>query len=140
MDAIQQATAEELAAVDGVGGVIAESIRDWFEQDWHRAILEAWEAAGVELSPTASEALPATLAGLTVVVTGTMEDFTREGANEAIAARGGRAASSVSRKTNYVVAGPGAGSKETKARDLGVPILTEAQFKQLLEGGPAALN
>jgi DNA ligase (NAD+) len=138
IEAIRAAEAAALAAVAGVGAVIAESVKEWFELDWHAAIVTAWERAGVRLAQ-AAEAPPATLAGLTVVVTGALEGFSREAAKEAIAARGGRAAGSVSQRTDYVVAGPGAGAKEAKARQLGLPILDEAQFARLLAGGPAAL-
>jgi DNA ligase (NAD+) len=138
VEAIAAASEEDLAAVDGVGSGIAESIREWFATDWHRTVVEAWITSGVHLSDAAVTALPQTLKGLAVVVTGTLEGFTREGAKEAIAARGGRPAGSVSSKTDYVVVGPGAGSKEAKARSLGLPILDEAGFVRLLEGGPSA--
>ncbi|MDR3359680.1 MAG: NAD-dependent DNA ligase LigA [Bifidobacteriaceae bacterium] len=138
IEAIRAASAEELAAIDGVGGVIAESVVEWFATPWRAAIVQAWAEAGVRQAEDAGS-LPQTLRGLTVVVTGTLESFSREGAKEAIAARGGRAASSVSKRTDYVVVGPGAGSKEAKARELGLPILDEAQFAALLEGGPTAL-
>jgi DNA ligase (NAD+) len=138
IEAIRAASAEDLAGVEGVGAVIAESIKEWFAQDWRAEIVAAWAAAGARLA-TAAEPAPATLAGLSVVVTGTLEGFSREGAQEAIAARGGKPAGSVSRRTDYVVAGPGAGSKEAKARQLGVPILDEAQFVKLLAGGPGAI-
>ncbi|MDR2114671.1 MAG: NAD-dependent DNA ligase LigA [Bifidobacteriaceae bacterium] len=139
LDAIQAAPIEQLAEVDGVGIVIAQSIQDWFAQDWHQDIVEAWAAAGVHLAEAGVEERPQTLAGLTVVVTGTLEGFTRDQVKEAIVSRGGRAAGSVSRKTDYVVVGPGAGSKETKARELGLPVLDQSAFERLLEGGPAAL-
>lgn len=141
--AIEAATAEELAETEGVGGIIASSLKDWFEVDWHRQIVEEWRAAGVDFAdeePEESEELPATLEGLTLVVTGSLEGFTREEAAEAITARGGRASSSVSKKTSYVVVGENAGSKETKARDLGLPILDEEQFVRLLAEGPGALE
>ncbi|MDR1117799.1 MAG: NAD-dependent DNA ligase LigA [Bifidobacteriaceae bacterium] len=138
VEAIRAADPEALAAVDGVGPVIAESLAEWFAADWRVDVVEAWAAAGVRLAEE-REALPATLAGLTVVVTGTLEGFTREGAKEAVAARGGRAAGSVSKRTDYVVVGPGAGSKEAKARELGIPVLDEAGFVALLDGGPGAL-
>ncbi|MDR0627878.1 MAG: NAD-dependent DNA ligase LigA, partial [Bifidobacteriaceae bacterium] len=139
VEAIAAASPEELAAVDGVGPGIAQSVTDWFAVDWHRDIIEAWIAAGVRLAAEAGARLAQTLAGLSVVVTGSLEGFSREGAKEAIAARGGKPASSVSAKTDYVVVGPGAGAKEGKARQLGRPILDEAQFVQLLEGGPEAI-
>ncbi|MDR1634885.1 MAG: NAD-dependent DNA ligase LigA [Bifidobacteriaceae bacterium] len=140
VEAIGAASEAELAAVDGVGPGIAESIREWFTVEWHRAIVEAWAAAGVRLADAAVTALPQTLAGLSVVVTGTLEGFTREGAKEAIAARGGKASGSVSAKTDYVVVGPGAGAKEAKARQLGLPIVDQEGFTRLLEGGPAAIE
>jgi DNA ligase (NAD+) len=136
VQAISAATEADLAAVDGVGPGIAQSIQEWFAAAWHREIIDAWAAAGVRLSADQAPAVAPTLAGLTIVVTGSLEGFTREGAKEAIAARGGKPASSVSQKTDYVVVGPGAGSKEAKARQLGLPILDEAQFRQLLEKGP----
>jgi DNA ligase (NAD+) len=135
IDAIRAASAPELAAVEGVGPVIAESILDWFAADWRAGVVEEWARAGVRLTAE-RVALPATLRGLTVVVTGTLEGFTREGAKEAIAARGGRPAGSVSKNTDYVVVGANAGSKETKARELGIPILDEPEFVALLATGP----
>ncbi len=108
--------------------------------DWHREIVDSWAAAGVTMEDDASELPPQILEGLTIVVTGTLEEFSRDSAKEAIVSRGGKAAGSVSKKTSYVVAGANAGSKETKARDLGVPILDEAGFKTLLDDGPAGLD
>ena len=140
--AIEAASVEDLAQTDGVGGVIAQSIADWFATDWQQDIVAAWRAAGVGFTdpePEPSEAAPATLAGLTVVVTGSLEGFTRDEAAEAITSRGGKTSSSVSKKTSYVVVGENAGSKETKARDLGVPILDEAGFNLLLAEGPTGL-
>jgi DNA ligase (NAD+) len=139
VEAIRAATADQLASVDGVGAVIAESLHEWFATDWHVATVEAWAAAGVRLAEELDPRTAATLAGLTVVVTGTLEGFSRDGAKEAIAARGGRPAGSVSKRTDYVVVGPGAGSKEAKARELGITVLDEAGFVRLLDGGPAAL-
>jgi DNA ligase (NAD+) len=145
LDAIRTATRDKLAAVDGVGGIIADAVLDWFEVDWHREIVDRWAAAGVQFAvpghPGPGKAGDASgpLAGLTVVATGSLEGFSREGAIEAIIAAGGKSASSVSKKTDYVAAGPGAGSKLTKAEELGVPILDAAQFALLLSGGPAAL-
>ncbi|MDR0432510.1 MAG: NAD-dependent DNA ligase LigA [Bifidobacteriaceae bacterium] len=140
LEAIRKATQAQLATVDGVGPVIAASIVDWFEVPWHRAICERWEAAGVAASQGDAPAVKRTLAGLTVVVTGTLSGFSRDGAKEAIIERGGKAASSVSKRTDYVVVGSGAGSKADKARELGRPILDEAGFEKLLAGGPDALN
>jgi DNA ligase (NAD+) len=146
LDAIRAATREELAAVEGVGGIIADALIDWFAVDWHREIIEAWADAGVQFAtpghpgPGAAGAIDGPLAGLTVVATGSLEGFTREGALEAIIAAGGKAASSVSKKTDYVAAGPGAGSKLGKAEELGVRIIDAEQFAKLLAGGPAAIE
>uniref|UniRef100_UPI0038600F39 NAD-dependent DNA ligase LigA n=1 Tax=Georgenia subflava TaxID=1622177 RepID=UPI0038600F39 len=138
LDAIQAATPEALASVDGVGPVIAEALAEWFAVDWHQEILRRWAAAGVRTADERDESLVRTLEGLTVVVTGSLETFTRDSAKEAIIARGGKAAGSVSKKTDFVVVGENAGTKEAKARDLGRPILDEAGFVTLLEGGPEA--
>lgn len=137
MDALRAASVEELAETDGVGTIIAESFKDWFEVDWHVEIVDKWAAAGVTMEDSAEDAAPQTLEGLTVVVTGTLENFSRDSAKEAILSRGGKASGSVSKKTDYVVVGENAGSKEQKARDLGITILDEAQFEQLLETGEA---
>jgi DNA ligase (NAD+) len=138
MDAVRSATAEELAAVEGVGPVIAESVREWFDGeggDWHRRIVEKWASDGVRMEDERDEGVEQTLSGLTVVVTGSLEGFSRDETKEAILARGGKAAGSVSKNTDYVVVGANAGSKETKARDLGLTILDEPQFVRLLETG-----
>ncbi|HEV7741623.1 MAG TPA: NAD-dependent DNA ligase LigA [Pseudolysinimonas sp.] len=146
LDAIRSATREELAAVEGVGGIIADAVLDWFEVDWHREIVEQWAAAGVPWTvpghpgPGAAGAADGPLAGLTVVATGSLEGYSREEALEAILRAGGKAASSVSKKTDFVAAGPGAGSKLGKAEELGVRIIDAAQFKLLVEQGPAALD
>jgi len=132
---IQKASADELANIDGVGGVIAEAIVEWFDIDWHKQIIKKWEKAGVALVDAPKEKFKQTLEGLTIVVTGSLNDFTRDGASEAIVARGGKAASSVSSKTDYVVAGDSAGSKLDKATELGITIIDEAGFKKLLEKG-----
>ncbi|MGC4175135.1 NAD-dependent DNA ligase LigA [Demequina sp.] len=139
MEAVRAASVEELAAVDGVGPVIAESVVEWFKVPWHAAIVDAWAAAGVRMEDERDESTEQTLAGLTVVATGSLEGFTRDSVTEAIVSRGGKAASSVSKNTDYVVVGANAGSKATKAEQLGVPMLTEEQFVTLLEGGPGAL-
>ncbi|HET8926464.1 MAG TPA: NAD-dependent DNA ligase LigA [Microbacterium sp.] len=146
LDAIRAATRDDLAAVEGVGGIIADSVLEWFEVDWHRDIVERWADAGVRWStpghpgPGAAAAGGGVLAGLTVVATGSLEGYTREGAQEAIIQAGGKAASSVSKKTDFVAAGPGAGSKLAKAEELGVRIIDAAQFRILVEQGPAALD
>lgn len=145
LDAIRAATVDELAQVEGVGSIIAESLTEWFEVDWHVDIVDRWTRAGVQWStpghpgPGAVQETGGVLEGLTVVPTGTIEGFTRDGAKEAIVAAGGKAAGSVSKRTDYVVAGEGAGSKLAKAEELGIPVLDAAQFVKLLEGGPAAL-
>ncbi len=146
VEAIRAATAEELAAVDGVGSIIAEALIEWFEVDWHRDIIDRWADAGVQFStpghpgPGAAATSDGPLAGLTVVATGSLDGFTREGAIEAIIAAGGKAASSVSKKTDFVAAGPGAGSKLAKAEALGVRIIDAQQFAALVAGGPTALS
>ena len=132
---IQKASADELANIDGVGGVIAEAIVEWFEIDWHKEIIKKWEKAGVALVDAPKEKIPQTLEGLTIVATGSLSSFTRDEITEAITSRGGKAASSVSSKTDFVVAGDSAGSKLEKATELGITILDEAGFKKLLEKG-----
>ena len=129
LEALRQASLDELSQVDGVGSTIAAAWQEWLEVDWHREILDRWAAAGVRTQDEVTTTAPQTLAGLSVVVTGTLE---------AIVARGGKAAGSVSKRTSYVVVGANAGSKETKARELGVPVLDEEGFRALLEHGPAA--
>ena len=134
IDAISKATATELADVDGVGQIIADSIVEWFSVDWHRAIIAKWNAAGVRMINEPTQVLPQTLAGLTFVVTGGLESFTRDGISETITAHGGKAASAVSKKTDYVLVGSDPGSKLAKAQELGVPVIDEAKFKELLAG------
>ena len=134
IDAISKATVEELADVDGVGQIIADSIIEWFSVDWHRAIISKWAAAGVRMINEPTEVLPQTLAGLTFVVTGGLESFSRDGISETITAHGGKAASAVSKKTDYVLVGSDPGSKLAKAQELGVPVIDEAKFKELLAG------
>ena len=132
---IQKMSAQELANIDGVGEVIAEAIVEWFNIDWHKQIIKKWEKAGVALVDAPKEKLKQSLKGLTIVVTGSLVDFSRDSATEAITSRGGKASSSISAKTDYLVAGDAAGSKLTKASELGVTILDEAGFKVLLEKG-----
>jgi len=132
---IQKASAQELADIDGVGQIMAEAIVEWFSIDWHKQIVKKWEKAGVSLVDAPKEKIKQTLAGLTLVVTGSLVDFTRDGAAEAITSRGGKASSSVSSKTDFLVAGDAAGSKLDKAQELGITILDEAGFKKLLEKG-----
>ncbi|HHV22683.1 MAG TPA: NAD-dependent DNA ligase LigA [Propionibacterium sp.] len=141
IEALGSATQEELAAVEGIGPTIAESIREWFGTDWRREIVAKWQAAGCVLADEpadSGDALPQTLAGLSIVVTGTIPGYTRDSASEAIVARGGRAASSVSKKTDFVVVGDSAGSKADRAVALKRPILDADGFAVLLDQGPDA--
>ncbi|GAA4353787.1 NAD-dependent DNA ligase LigA [Microbacterium rhizosphaerae] len=146
LDAIRAADRDQLAEVEGVGGIIADSLIEWFDVDWHREIVDRWTAAGVQWAtpghpgPGAAVASGGVLEGLTVVATGSLDGYTREGAQEAIIQAGGKAASSVSKKTDFVAAGPGAGSKLAKAEELGVRILDAAQFHVLVTQGPQALD
>ena len=139
MAALREANEEKLAATDGVGAVIAKSVIEWFQVDWRSHIVEAWEASGVSMADEVDESAPRTLEGLTVVVTGSLTGFTRDSVKEAIVSRGGKAASSVSGRTDYVVVGKNAGSKADKAKELGRPILDEAGFLRLLEDGPETI-
>jgi DNA ligase (NAD+) len=138
LDAIRAASDEELAGVEGVGAIIAEAVRDWFAVDWHVAIVDKWAAAGVRMADDVDESTPKTLAGMTVVVTGSLAGYSRDEAKEAILARGGKAAGSVSKKTDFVVVGDNAGSKADKAEQFGVPMLDEGGFTVLLDDGPDA--
>ncbi|MFF8025457.1 NAD-dependent DNA ligase LigA [Streptomyces sp. NPDC007896] len=140
IDRIEQATEQELAAVDGVGEIIATSVKQWFTEDWHREIIRKWKAAGVRLEDEGSgeDEGPRPLAGLTVVVTGTLEHHTRDGAKEALQSRGAKVTGSVSKKTSFVVVGDNPGSKYDKAMQLKVPVLNEEGFTVLLEQGPEA--
>ncbi|AVM02275.1 DNA ligase (NAD(+)) LigA [Gordonia iterans] len=135
LEAVEAASAEDLAQVEGVGETLAASVRDWFDVDWHREIVAKWRAAGVSMADNVDESIVRTLEGKTIVVTGSLNDFTRDGVKEAIIARGGKASGSVSKKTDYVVVGDSPGSKAAKAEQLGVPILDEDAFKTLLETG-----
>ena len=136
MEAIRAATEAELAAAEGVGPTIAEAVIEWFKVGWHVEIVEKWDAAAVRMADERDKSMPRTLEGLTLVVTGSLDDFSRDSAKEAILTRGGKASSSVSKKTDYVVVGENAGSKADKAEQLGVPVLDEAGFKALLDNGP----
>ncbi|MTE13085.1 NAD-dependent DNA ligase LigA [Nocardia aurantiaca] len=140
MNRIRQASAEELAAIDGVGPTIAAAVTEWFTVPWHLAIVDKWSAAGVRMADKRDESIERNLEGLSIVVTGSLEGFTRDGAKEAILVRGGKAAGSVSKKTAFVVVGDSPGSKAAKAEELGVPILDEAGFVKLLEDGPEAVS
>ncbi|OBG69323.1 NAD-dependent DNA ligase LigA, partial [Mycobacterium sp. E3339] len=136
LDAIMSASTEQLAAVEGVGPTIAAALTEWFTVDWHRAIVDKWRDAGVRMADERDASVARTLEGLTVVVTGSLTGFSRDDAKEAIIARGGKAAGSVSKKTDYVVAGDSPGSKYDKAVELGVPVLDEDGFRKLLAEGP----
>jgi DNA ligase (NAD+) len=136
LKAIMDASEERLAAVEGVGPTIAAAVVEWFAVDWHRAIVDKWRAAGVRMADERDTSVERTLDGLSIVVTGSLPGFSRDDAKEAIVARGGKAASSVSKKTAYVVAGDSPGSKYDKAVELGVPILDEDGFRRLLDSGP----
>jgi DNA ligase (NAD+) len=138
LDAIASASREQLADVDGVGGVIAESIIEWFQVHWHQEIIKKWRVAGVRFVDEQSDEGPKPLAGLAIVVTGSLVGYTRDAAEAAIVALGGKATSSISKKTDFLVVGEAPGSKVEKARELGVPILAEAGFAILLSEGPEA--
>jgi DNA ligase (NAD+) len=136
LQAIEDASEEQLAAVEGVGPTIAAAVVEWFTVDWHRAIVDKWRAAGVRMEDERDASIERTLEGLSIVVTGSLTGYSRDEAKEAILARGGKAAGSVSKKTAYVVAGDAPGSKYDKAIELGVPVLDEDGFRKLLEQGP----
>jgi len=143
LEAIEAANVDALAAVDGVGPTIAASVRDWFAVDWHRAIVGKWRDAGVQLEDAGfdpTRAAARVLAGVSVVITGSLADFSREEAAEAVRQAGGKVTSSVSKKTDFVVAGENAGSKYDKAVELGVTILDEPAFRVLLDQGPGAVR
>ncbi len=139
--AIAAASVDELAGVEGVGPEIGRAIADWFAVDWHAAVVDKWRAAGVRMTDEGSDGGPRLLDGVTVVVTGSLSGFSRDSATEAVQTRGGKVTGSVSKNTDFVVAGeaPGA-AKYDKARALGVPILDEAAFQRLLDDGPQALR
>lgn len=136
IEKIAAASTQELASVDGVGSVIAESVKEFFAQEWRAQIVAKWAKAGVRMEGVSSSDKAQTLKGLTLVVTGSLESFTRDSVNEAIIERGGKVSSSVSKKTDYVVVGSEPGSKASKAVELGVPTLDEKSFIELLQNGP----
>ncbi len=140
LDRIREASVDELAAVEGVGPTIAAALGEWFAVDWHVAIVEKWRAAGVRMLDERDESVERTLEGLSIVVTGSLEGFSRDQAKEAILLRGGKAAGSVSKKTAFVVVGDAPGTKADKAAELGVPVLDEEGFRRLLELGPAGVS
>jgi len=136
LDGMMAASEEQLADVEGVGPTIAAALEEWFEVDWHRAIVDKWRAAGVRMADERDSGITPTLQGLSIVVTGSLPGFSRDEAKEAIIIRGGKAAGSVSKKTSFVVAGDAPGSKYDKAVELGIPILDEDGFRRLLAAGP----
>jgi DNA ligase (NAD+) len=138
VEAIRTASASDLAAADGVGMTIAQSIGEWFDVDWHADIVRKWGAAGVRLAEERADEGPRPLAGLTVVVTGSLTAWSRDSATAAIQAGGGKVAGSVSKKTDFVVVGDNPGSKYDKAISLGVPVLDENGFRVLLDDGAEA--
>ncbi|MFJ1617035.1 MULTISPECIES: NAD-dependent DNA ligase LigA [unclassified Streptomyces] len=140
MDRIDEATEQELVEADGVGDIIAASVKQWLAEDWHREILRKWREAGVRMEDQGAgeEGGPRPLEGLTVVVTGTLSGHTRDGAKEALQSRGAKVTGSVSKKTSFVVVGDNPGSKYDKAMQLKVPVLDEDGFAVLLEQGPEA--
>ena len=134
MDEIIKASRDELAALDGVGEIIAQSVVEWFGIDWHRNIITSWQRAGVRMVDEKGAQLPQTLAGLTFVVTGGLEGFTRDSIAETISAHGGKPTNSVSKKTDYLLVGADPGSKLAKAQELGVTVIDERRFLELLQG------
>ncbi|MCT9007223.1 NAD-dependent DNA ligase LigA [Streptomyces rhizosphaerihabitans] len=140
VDRIEEATEEELATTEGVGSIIAASLKEWFAEDWHREIIRKWKAAGVRMEDEGAgeDEGPRPLEGLTVVVTGTLEHHTRDGAKEELQSRGAKVTGSVSKKTSFVVVGDNPGSKYDKAMQLKVPVLNEEGFAVLLGQGPDA--
>jgi len=142
IDALASASVDDLSAVPGIGPTLAASIAEWFTVDWHNVIVAKWRAAGCRLADEPRPEIPGepqTLAGLTIVVTGSVPGYSRDGASAAIEARGGKAAGSVSSRTSYVVAGESAGSKLDKAIALGVPVIEADAFERLLADGPEGL-
>ncbi len=138
LDAIEAAVEEELAAADGVGPTIATAVRDWFDVDWHREVVEKWRRAGVRLADPESDDGPGPLTGVTVVVTGSLRDHSRDQAIAAVQERGGKVTGSVSKKTGFVVVGADPGSKYDKAVAVKAPVLDDDGFAVLLEQGPEA--
>jgi len=138
LDRIAASSVEELSAVEGVGPIIAEAVVDWFSVDWHRDVVRKWREAGVRMAEERVDAGPRPLDGVTVVITGTVEGWSRDGATLAVQKRGGKVSGSVSKKTDFVVVGENPGSKAEKAVELGRPVLDAAGFAVLLQDGPEA--
>jgi DNA ligase (NAD+) len=141
LELIESATEAELSDVDGVGPTIAHALQEWFDVEWHREVVQKWRAAGVRMTEERDESIPRNLEGLSIVVTGSLEGFSRDEAKESIMSRGGKAAGSVSKKTAFVVVGEAPGSKYDKAVQLKVPVLDEDGFRVLLaQGADAAVE
>jgi DNA ligase (NAD+) len=138
IDAIEAAGVDELAAVEGVGPTIAESLKEWFTVDWHRAVVDKWRRAGVRMAEERVDTGPRPLAGITVVITGSLPTYSRDEATEAVTGQGGKVTGSVSKKTSFVIVGEAPGSKYDKAVSLKVPILDEDGLRVLLADGPDA--
>ena len=133
IEKIFDASEEQLAGVDGVGQVVANTIKEWIAVDWHKEIVAAWKKAGVNFTQETSVGGSGVFSGMSIVVTGTLESLTRDQAEEAIISAGGKAASSVSKNTAFVLAGASAGSKLAKAEALGVEVISEAEFLKRLK-------
>jgi DNA ligase (NAD+) len=139
LDRIMAASVDEMASIEGIGPVIAASVHEFFVSERNREVIDKLRKAGVNFEGPSGPGAPQVLAGMSVVVTGTLEQWSREAAEEAIKARGGKSPGSVSKKTTAVVAGREPGqAKLTKAHELGVPVLDEDQFARLLETGQMA--
>ena len=136
MQHIREASVDALAAADGVGPIIAQAVAEWFDVAWHREVVDKWAKAGVRMADEPVQTGPQTLAGLSVVITGSLPGFTRDSAAQAVTSRGGKVTSSVSKKTDFVVVGDNAGSKADKAIALRRPMLDAAGFGILLDEGP----
>jgi DNA ligase (NAD+) len=135
MDAIRAATTDELGSVDGVGPTIATALHEWFAVDWHAAVVDKWARAGVRMADEVAQG-PRPLAGKTLVITGTLAQWSRDGLTERLQQLGAKVTGSVSKKTDYLIAGENAGSKYAKAQSLSVPILTEDRLGELGVAAP----
>ena len=140
LEAIVGATPEQLEEIDGIGPEISRSVAEWIEDDANRSLVEKLKAVGVRVADPEPEARPQTLAGLTVVVTGSLADYSRDSATAAVEGLGGKVTGSVSAKTSVLVAGESVGSKLAKAESLGVLVIGEDEFKRLLNEGPSAVG
>ncbi len=138
IDRIVGSTEPDLAAVEGVGPTIARAVLEWFAVDWHRAVIDKWRAAGVRMAEDGTDSGPRVLEKVTVVITGSLRDYSRDSATEAVQLLGGKVSGSVSKKTTFLVAGENPASKYDKAVTLGVPILDDEGFAVLLADGADA--